>query len=125
MTKEQLETYKNTYDRYDGISNNEFDSICDELIKYKDYEEEIKCPLDVLEKGIKKFYIYDEINNRMREYTDDDFENDRYARFEIVVNLNRKEILAIDYMDIADINIVRVKFEDYKITWWLKEDKSE
>lgn len=125
MTKKQLETYKNTYDRYDGIPNNEFDSICDELIKYKDYEEEIKCPLDVLEKGIKKFYEYDAINNRMLEYTDDDFENDRYARLEIVVNLNRQEILVIDYMDIADIDIRRFKLKDYKKTWWLKKDKSE
>lgn len=125
MTKEQLETYKNTYDRYDGISNNEFDSICDELIKYKDYEEDLKCPLEVLEKGIKKFYEYDVINNRMLEYTDDDFENDRYARFEIVVNLNRQKIIVIDYMDIADIDIRRFKLKDYKKTWWLKKDKSE
>lgn len=125
MTKEQLENYKNTYDRYDGIPNNEFDSICDELIKYKDYEEEVKCPLEVLKKGIKKFYEYDVINNRMLEYTDDDFENDRYARFEIVVNLNRKEIIVIDYMDIADIDIRRFKLKDYKKTWWLKKDKSK
>lgn len=88
-------------------------------------KEQLECPLEVLEKGIKKFYEYDVRNDRMLEYTDDDFENDRYARFEIVVNLNRQEIIVIDYMDIADIDIRRFKLKDYKKTWWLKKDKSE
>lgn len=93
--------------------------------KYHILEEKIDCPLEILEKGIKKFYEYDAINNCMREYTDDDFENDRQARFEIVVNLNRQEIIVIDYMDAADINIKRFKLSDYKKTWWLKKDKRE
>lgn len=68
LTIKQLETYKNTYDCFDGISSNEFDAICDELIKYKKIEEKFelvcpfdkkqKCPLDVRLKIESNSYIY-------------------------------------------------------------------
>ncbi len=70
MTKEQLETYKNTYDRYDGIPNNEFDSICDELINYKQLEEQIGCPLEEIVEFIrllKKTYYIDSVTGRLDE----------------------------------------------------------
>lgn len=65
LTKEQLETYKNTYDHFDGITENEFDAICDELIGYKQLAEEIGCPLDFVAtpyklSGLKKIWYHNQ-----------------------------------------------------------------
>lgn len=35
LTIEQLEYYRNTYERYDGIESNIFEQICNELIDFK------------------------------------------------------------------------------------------
>lgn len=35
LTIEQLEYYRNTYERYDGIESNIFEQICNELINFK------------------------------------------------------------------------------------------
>lgn len=60
LTKEQLENYKNTYDRYEGIESNEFEKLCDELIEYKLLEEELGIDLITLFKALKEgIYIRD------------------------------------------------------------------
>ena len=33
LTKEQLENYRNTYDKFDGVESNIFEEICNELIE--------------------------------------------------------------------------------------------
>lgn len=53
LTIEQLEYYRNTYDKYEGIESNEFDNICNELIEYKNLEEQLGCPLEVVFKALK------------------------------------------------------------------------
>ena len=53
LTIEQLEYYRNTYDKYERIESNEFDEICNELIKYKILEEKLGCPLDAVFKALK------------------------------------------------------------------------
>jgi hypothetical protein len=35
LTIEQLEYYRNTYEKYDGIESNIFEQICNELIDFK------------------------------------------------------------------------------------------
>lgn len=64
MTIEQLETYKNTYDCFDGISSNEFNAICDELIKYKQLEEQLGCPFEVRCKVVIGTVVYNEDGGR-------------------------------------------------------------
>ena len=53
LTIEQLEYYRNTYDKYERIESNEFDEICNELIKYKILEKKLGCPLDVVFKALE------------------------------------------------------------------------
>ena len=102
MTKKQLETYKNTYDRYDGIPNNEFDSICDELINYKKLEEQIGCPLEVRCKITTDTMIFDAEGNS----------------FEVsYIDINNFTAIMDDY----EFNF---EYKDYKKTWWLRKDKS-
>lgn len=108
MTKEQLETYKNTYDRYDGIPSNEFDNICDELIKYKDLEEEIGCPLEVRCKVVKNTSIFAELGYRK-------------ISNEWLVG----EISSDGFICWQKYAIRRYFWKDYKKTWWLKENKEE
>ena len=72
LTTKTLESYRNTYDRYEGIESSEFERICDELIEYKSFEEELGIDLITLfkaisnEKGIwKKVYgTKDFVNTR-------------------------------------------------------------
>ena len=54
LTREQLENYRNTYDRYEGIESSEFERICDELIEYKSLEEELGIDLIILFKALKE-----------------------------------------------------------------------
>ena len=58
LTIEQLENYRNTYDKFDGIESNVFERICDELIEYKSLEEELGIDLITLFKALKQDYIY-------------------------------------------------------------------
>ena len=58
LTKETLESYRNTYDRYEGIESNEFERICDELIEYKSLEEELGIDLITLFKALKQGIWY-------------------------------------------------------------------
>ena len=58
LKKETLESYRDTYDRYEGIESNEFERICDELIEYKSLEEELGIDLITLFKAFKNGIYY-------------------------------------------------------------------
>ena len=116
MTKEQLETYKNTYDKYDGIPNNEFDSICDELIAYKQLEEKIGCPLEVLFKALKNGiykYMWFDVNNPVFRHFEELETDGEYLFFEYL----KHDTYGQD--ENGDVYL-----KDYKKTWWLRKDKS-
>ena len=96
-----------------------------ELIKFRELEEQIGCPLDVIHKAMMNgFYdskthtFYDSKNYDIKYCVDRDGFN--YARIEA-------------YEDISKINdniytlkcCIDVWCSDYKKTWWLKKDKSE
>jgi len=104
MTKEQLEIYKNTYDCFDGISSNEFDVICDELIKYKQLEEELGCPLEVFITALFNGF-YDEFGNHFKC----DWFSNMFRRMMVTKDTFTKEFY----------------LKDYKKTWWLKANRSE
>jgi len=110
MTREQLETYKNTYDRYDGIPNDEFDSICDELLGYMQQEEELGCPLDVIAKLRKANYIY---------------RDDGVVFGFIGINFNDEDKLILYNDDEWNTFTSDLRLVDYKKTWFLRKDKSE
>ena len=110
MTKEQLEKYKNTYDCFDGIPSNEFDNICDELINYKNYEEQLGYPLEVIVKLKKANYIY---------------RDDGIVFGFIGINFNDEDKLILYNDDECNTFTSDLKLTDYKITWWLKKDRSE
>ena len=58
LTIKTLESYRNTYDRYEGIESNVFERICDELIEYKALEEELGISLPILFKALKNGIYY-------------------------------------------------------------------
>ena len=107
MTIEQLQTYKNTYDCFDGISSDKFENICDELIAHKEFEEQLGCPLEVLS-FISNHGFYCDYGY---------ISPCRIHRIDIF----RKEIIYYD----EDTNCFVAKFCGYKETFWLKKDRSE
>ena len=128
LTIEQLQTYKNTYDCFDGIPSNEFDAICDELIEYKQLEKKLgyslkevynesdykkveeQCPLDVRKKVVTGSYVYvlATINTKVKKRVE------AKAQEGFVIHYGEKE----RYMAI-------LPWDTYKKSWWLKEDGSE
>lgn len=58
LTKEELENYRNTYDKFDGVESNVFEKICNELIEYKSLEEELGIDLITLFKAFKNGIYY-------------------------------------------------------------------
>lgn len=109
LTKEQLENFRNTYDKYDGIESSEFEKICDELIEYKALEEELGISLPILFKALKNgVYIQDE---GYFECPDIYF---HLLIMEFVIGWANKDNIGYELL------------KDYGKTWWLKEDlKSE
>lgn len=110
LTREQLENYRNTYDRFDGIESNEFEKICDELIEYKALEEELGISLPILFKAIKNGII-----------VESDDEKDELDGWRLSISFEQKCFVFANFFGRFGIY-----FEDYGKTWWLKEDlKSE
>lgn len=74
--------------------------------KIKDIEEQLGCPLDVLFKALKQGYIFTKFGKRY-------IENINYGCYgeKLLIRFSTE---TIDY-----------HCEDYKKTWWLKENKSE
>ena len=104
LTIEQLENYRNTYDKFDGIDVNEFEEICNELIKYRQLEDKLGCPLEVITSKTAMVVKNDSI-----------------------LEMN---IMAIGFNDGtihfgSSWSFTTRKLKDYKKTWWMKGDLSE
>ena len=92
-------------------------SILKELnTKYKDLEEKLGCPLDVLGRVILQKYFYDIYGNKIDTdigYITQDGKTD------IVMSVEEWEDGKYCGKDCA------IYLRDYKKTWWLKKDRSE
>ena len=75
----------------------------DSLSKYKNLEEQIGCPLEVVVKALKQDYIYTKSGKHSR------IEFGTYG-FEWCICYGLS---------------TQIRVANYKKTWWLKEDKSE
>lgn len=76
----------------------------DKLGKLEDLEEEIGCPLEVVFKALGNgIYVYN---------------GNHYVVFLKYYKVHNK-------FRLKDVNGLLYSLEDYKKTWWLKEDKSE
>lgn len=101
------------HQEYLSILNEVLNDIC----KYKDIEEELGCPIEVvfkaLKNGIYRYMYFEEGNPVLRHYdeleTDGEFLFFEYLRHDT----EGQEEDGEDYL------------KDYKKTWWLKEDRSE
>lgn len=97
LTKEQLENYRNTYDRFDGIESNEFEEICNQLIEYKSLEEELGIDLPILFKALRYGIIVVDDNYECRGLS-------KYRGQEIDLNifLKRLEIKFVGCWNLSD-----------------------
>lgn len=95
-----------------------------ELIKYRDLEEQLGCPLEFIFKVLKASKIYIEGMNVRSEY-DERFKfhskRNNYIINPYAIEGKRPEFLFIDRWSYG----YDLRLKDYKKTWWLKEDKSE
>lgn len=80
-----------------------------ELIKYRELEEQIGCPLDKLIKFSNQETVYTKWGAFTNEI--------------VLVDLNLGRIHITRNRDINDTYCLYTS--DYKKTWWLKQDKSE
>ncbi len=90
------------------------------LAKYRKLEEQLGCPLEVLVKAIKNGIWFINEDDKL-EYIDE------ALCFNTKLNTDK---LVFDNYGYYCKNIEKLKgnqiyLEDYKKTWWLKEDKSE
>ena len=109
LTKEQLETYRNTYDRYEGIESNEFEKICDELIEYKSLEEELGIDLITLFKAKKEGIYYKTINHNIYYI----------SKNCLCLEFNDEWEIWVENHSILEGLLIHLK--DYGKTWWLGE----
>lgn len=79
----------------------------DENVKYKDLEEQLGCPLEVVVKALKNGVYYEDVANCMK-----------YMVVDLSFNLEGDFVLYFDDEE-------RLLARNYKKTWWLKKDKSE
>ena len=114
LTIEQLEDYRNTYDKYEGIDTNKFEEICDELIKYKQLQDELGCPLEVIFKALKEG-IYFNFNRTCKE------------EFIEPIDLSLRYSLGGFYCFYFEQwnDGYEVDLRYYGKTWWLKGDRRE
>ena len=109
LTTKTLESYRDTYDRYEGIESSEFERICDELIGYKSLEKELGIDLITLFKALKEGVWYKFENANIRyiygHYLDLGFYVDHFVFW-----LN----------ETSSFNL-----KDYGKTWWLEKPKEE
>ena len=75
--------------------------------KYKDLEEQLGCPLEVVVNALKNGVYYEDVANCMK-----------YMVVDLHCNLEGDFVL---YFDDEECLLAR----NYKKTWWLKKDKSE
>ena len=90
-------------------------SILKELnAKYNDLEEEIGCPLEVVGKASKKQQIY---VAKFKMYVE--------VRNIVIYEQATRPYIEYFYRDVNKFKVKEVWIDEYKKTWWLKEDKSE
>ena len=75
--------------------------------KYRELEEQLGCPLDVVVKALQTGVYYEDVANCMK-----------YMVVDLHFNLEGDFVL---YFEDGEYLLVR----NYKKTWWLKKDKSE
>lgn len=98
---------------YDRITT---DMIYNKLGRLEDLEEQIGCPLEILIKAILHgIYILDNRTRKLKFFSIQDIS----TRFEEEITDDGNMYLVIGSYD------ENVEVDQYKKTWWLKEDKSE
>lgn len=116
LTKEEILSFpKTTYGR--ALGKTIASKVMNELLQYKDLEEQIGCPLEVVITPyfkIGKLEVF--YRGKMRE----------------VIRVVAFEEATRPYMDVfyrdnekEQFKVRTIWLDDYKKTWWLKEDKSE
>lgn len=138
LTTKTLESYRDTYDRYEGIESNEFEKICDELIEYKSLEKELGIDLITLFKALKKgiWYKHNEMKVNPKYYDN----NDRWDWCDLPYYIETKKIV-IEYIKKFGLRKSNDKllffsvrayddwyelyFEDYGKTWALTREELE
>ena len=127
LTKEEILNFpKTTYGR--ALGKTIASKVMNELLQYKDLEEQIGCPLEVvlgfLTHSITEIIIeYDHFSgNYASPYcTDEDI-----VKAYVSSIYDRNEIDGISKPEfVVETNMGTFPFSDYKEHWWLKEDKSE
>lgn len=109
MTLEQLEEIKKI-----GIPSEDlFQEVCDELLKYKQLEQDLGCPLEVIFKALKDGF-YDEYGALYKV-------GEFYLDYNWLLSNPSDKYLTFN----VEGTYFEFKLNDYKKTWWLKEDKSE
>lgn len=105
--KISLKHLQNIRENYKDFVFSSEQLMYEKLGQLEDLEEKLGCPLDIINKALKKgIYIkniYDEMTNFKCRLT---YKNEELGWYFNIIN-----------------GYVMVK--DYKKTWWLKEDKSE
>ena len=111
LTKEQLENYINTYDRYEGIESNEFEKICNELIEYKLLEEELGIDLITLFNAEKVYYKYCEGSKYI------------YESIEVHFDLTNRVLRVYEYPE--DEFGLAFQLSEYNRLWSLRKEDLE
>lgn len=107
MTKEQLEEISKI-----GIPSEElFHEVVSEVMQYKDLEEELGCPLDVLFKLVNQNELYYQFYNELQHWTS------------VKVDLRKKVVWYCK--QVGGHYACSQPLSNYGKTFWLKEDKSE
>ena len=111
LTKEQLENFRNTYNKYEWIESDAIKKLFDELIEYKALEEELGISLPILFKALK---------NGVQGY----------KSIESLYYDEVKEKWYIEciykYRDYGTHYTEKLTLKDYGKSWYIKEDlKSE
>lgn len=112
-------TEKNKFDTHYGISisKNLLQSAYDKLGKLEDLEEELGCPLEVVitpyfKRGKLEVFYRGKIREVIRVVA---FEQATRPYMDVFYRDNEKE----------QFKVKTIWLDDYKKTWWLKEDKNE
>ena len=96
------------------VASNE-ELIYDKLGKLEDLEEEIGCPLDVVEKLFRQDFIYFKY-----------LSNVQTMKVKVIKGLSYGSNPGWYFTCIYDnVDFIYISLRDYKKTWWLKKDKSE
>jgi len=105
-----------------GDTNKDYNNALKKLYELENLEEQLGCPLDVVFKALKQNYIYEKGINVYGNY-------DKRFIFNKCEYLHLTYNPAFESFVIVHLNLgfydYPVKLQDYKKTWWLKEDRSE